>query len=54
MKSPFPGMDPYLERRWRDAETVLTPLARCGRAALAAAGPPDAFTLRLSGCAGRN
>ncbi|HEV7519108.1 MAG TPA: hypothetical protein VGR07_22690 [Thermoanaerobaculia bacterium] len=47
-----PFLDPQQVRRWRDAETVLTPLARCGRAALAAAGPPDAFTLRLSGCAG--
>jgi hypothetical protein len=45
-----PFLDPQQVRRWRDAETVLTPLARCGRAALAAAGPPEAFTLRLSGC----
>ncbi len=45
-----PFLDPEQVRRWRDAETVLTPLARCGRAALATAGPPDVFTLRLSGC----
>jgi hypothetical protein len=45
-----PFLDPEQVRRWRDAETVLTPLARCGRAALATAGPPEAFTLRLSGC----
>jgi len=45
-----PFLDPQQVRRWGDAETVLTPLARCGRAALAAAGPPDTFTLRLSGC----
>lgn len=24
MKSPFPGMDPYLERHWRDVHTRLT------------------------------
>ena len=23
MKSPFPGMDPYLEQRWRDLHTRL-------------------------------
>jgi len=45
-----PFLDPEQVRRWRDVETVLTPLARCGRAALATAGPPEAFTLRLSGC----
>jgi hypothetical protein len=45
-----PFLDPQQVRRWRDAETVLTPLARCGRAALAAAGPPDTFSLRLAGC----
>ena len=27
-KSPFPGMDPYMERRWRDAHTSLISYAR--------------------------
>src|SRR5262249_21174182 len=46
----IPFLDPQHVRRWRDAETALTPLARCSRAALWAAGPPEAFTLRLAGC----
>ncbi|HZF10578.1 MAG TPA: hypothetical protein VFE33_17470 [Thermoanaerobaculia bacterium] len=50
----IPFLDPQQVRRWRDAETVLTPLARCGQAALAAASPPEAFTLRLAACDGRN
>jgi hypothetical protein len=28
MKSPFPGMDPYLERHWGDVHTSLTTYAR--------------------------
>ena len=28
MKSPFPGMDPYLERHWRDVHAELISLAR--------------------------
>jgi len=28
MKSPFPGMDPYLERRWRDVHATLILYAR--------------------------
>jgi hypothetical protein len=28
MKSPFPGMDPYLERRWRDVHATLISYAR--------------------------
>jgi hypothetical protein len=41
-------------RRWRDWETVLTPLARCQRISLIATGaPPDAFALVLHGCGGR-
>lgn len=28
MKSPFPGMDPYLERYWRDVHGTLVTLAR--------------------------
>ncbi|HWE02919.1 MAG TPA: DUF4058 family protein [Tepidisphaeraceae bacterium] len=28
MKSPFPGMDPYLERHWRDVHTALIAYAR--------------------------
>ncbi len=27
MKSPFPGMDPYLERHWRDIHARLIPYA---------------------------
>src|SRR5262249_30589903 len=46
----IPFLDPQQVRRWRDAETVLTPVARCSRAALWATDPPEAFTLRLAGC----
>lgn len=28
MKSPFPGMDPYLQRHWRDVHTSLVTYAR--------------------------
>lgn len=28
MKSPFPGMDPYLERHWRDVHATLIVLSR--------------------------
>ena len=28
MKSPFPGMDPYLERHWRDVHASLIIYAR--------------------------
>src|SRR5689334_18576778 len=28
MTSPFPGMDPYLERRWRDVHASLIQCAR--------------------------
>src|SRR4051794_29598741 len=28
MPSPFPGMDPYLERHWRDVHADLVALAR--------------------------
>lgn len=28
MKSPFPGMDPYLERHWRDVHATLVVLSR--------------------------
>ena len=27
MPSPFPGMDPYLETRWRDVHARLLPLS---------------------------
>jgi len=36
--------------RWRDGETLLTPLARCRELTLQSSGPPDSFALRLSGC----
>jgi hypothetical protein len=45
-----PFLDREQVRRWGDAETVLTPLARCSQAGLVSAGSPAAFTLRLSGC----
>jgi hypothetical protein len=38
MKSPFPGMDPYLERSWRD---VHTQLITSGQAALNGTLPED-------------
>jgi hypothetical protein len=38
MKSPFPGMDPYLERRWRDIHGALILYAR---ERLNASLPPD-------------
>src|SRR5438067_805330 len=28
MRSPFPGMDPYLERHWEDVHTILMAYAR--------------------------
>jgi Protein of unknown function (DUF4058) len=28
MRSPFPGMDPYLEDRWRDAHSSIVLYAR--------------------------
>ena len=28
MRSPFPGMDPYLEDRWRDVHSSLVLYAR--------------------------
>jgi hypothetical protein len=45
---------PLFERRqvaaWRDWETLLRPLAPCGRVSLAATRSPSAFLLRLDGC----
>lgn len=38
MRSPFPGMDPYLERHWGDLHSELVSLART---ALNGALPPD-------------
>jgi hypothetical protein len=31
MKSPFPGMDPYLESRWSDVHPKLIALKTAGR-----------------------
>lgn len=45
-----PLASPREVERWRDGETLLTPLARCRELTLASAGPPDAFALRLAGC----
>ncbi|MFL6194419.1 MAG: hypothetical protein ACJ75H_09630 [Thermoanaerobaculia bacterium] len=36
--------------RWRDWETLLSPLSACGRASLTATRSPSAFLLRLEGC----
>jgi len=38
MPSPFPGMDPYLERHWRDVHSDLVSLSR---SALNSVLPPD-------------
>lgn len=48
--SAIPFLAPKEAERWRDAETVLAPLARCSRAGLWSAGPPETFTLWVSGC----
>ena len=41
MASPFPGMDPYLERHWRDVHSRLVPYSSD---ALNAVLPPDLFS----------
>ncbi len=46
----FPLALPRDVQPWRDWETVLTPVARCQRAALWSAAEPEAFRVRLSGC----
>lgn len=46
----FPLALPSDIQPWRDWETVLTPAARCDRAALWATAQPQAFRIRLSGC----
>ncbi|MEP7009443.1 MAG: hypothetical protein ABJC13_03895 [Acidobacteriota bacterium] len=46
----FPLALPSDIQPWRDWETVLTPTARCERAALWSTAEPQAFRVRLSGC----
>ena len=46
----FPLALPSDVQPWRDWETVLTPAARCDRAALWSTAEPQAFRVRLSGC----
>ncbi|HEV7671933.1 MAG TPA: hypothetical protein VGS22_25705 [Thermoanaerobaculia bacterium] len=46
----FPLALPSDIQPWRDWETVLTPAARCEKAALWSTAEPQAFRVRLSGC----
>lgn len=46
----FPLADRAQVARWRDWETLLSPLAACERASVAATRSPSAFLLRLHGC----
>jgi len=46
----FPLADRRQVERWRDWETLLSPLAACQRASVAATRSPAAFLLRLHGC----
>jgi len=47
---------PIVEReqvlRWKDWETLLTPVARCGQVTLASTQKPASFRLRFHGCQG--
>jgi hypothetical protein len=46
----FPLADPRQVERWRDWETLLSPLAACERASIVATRAPSTFLLRLHGC----
>jgi hypothetical protein len=46
----IPLVDRRQVERWRDWETLLSPLDACERASLAATRSPSAFLLRLQGC----
>jgi hypothetical protein len=46
----FPLADPRQVGRWRDWETLLSPLAACERASVVATRAPSNFLLRLHGC----
>jgi hypothetical protein len=46
----IPIVEPRQVQRWRDWETLLRPLARCERIALAATQSPPSFRLRFDGC----
>lgn len=45
-----PLVDRKQVRRWRDWETILTPVARCEQVTLAATQRPASFRLRFHGC----
>jgi hypothetical protein len=47
----FPLADPRQVERWRDWETLLSPLAACERASIVGTRAPSTFLLRLHGCA---
>jgi hypothetical protein len=47
----FPLADPRQVERWRDWETLLSPLASCERASIVGTRAPSTFLLRLHGCA---
>jgi hypothetical protein len=46
----FPLADPRQVARWRDWETLLSPLGSCQQASAVATRSPSAFLLRLHGC----
>jgi hypothetical protein len=46
----FPLADPRQVGRWRDWETLLSPLAACERASIVATRAPSTFLLRLHAC----
>jgi hypothetical protein len=46
----FPLADPRQVERWRDWETLLSPLAACERASIVATRAPSTFLLRLHAC----
>jgi hypothetical protein len=46
----FPLADRRQVERWRNWETLLSPLAACERASVTATRSPSAFLLRLHGC----
>ncbi len=48
----FPLADPRQVERWRDWETLLSPLAACERASVVATRAPATFLLRLHACDG--
>jgi hypothetical protein len=49
----FPLVERREVERWRDAETLLAPLAACRQVVAAAGAVPPSFRLELRGCRGR-